>query len=144
MTITEFMSKDHDRLDALFASFAKTKDAGEAKSLFARFAAGLKTHIVWEEDLLFPPFEEKTGMRAMGPTEVMRAEHREIKEILSRIDENLQRSRDTAELHAALLDVLGGHNDKEEGILYPALDRLLSRAEAEKVLAEIERTPALA
>ncbi len=144
MTITDFMSKDHDRLDAIFARFSKAQDAVKAKSLFAEFASGLKRHIVWEEDLLFPPFEEKTGMRGMGPTEVMRSEHREIKEILASIDQKLERSQDTGELRKALLDVLGAHNDKEEGILYPALDRLLSPSEAKKVLAEIERTPALA
>lgn len=144
MTINEFMSKDHDRLDGIFARFAGSEDRGEAKSLFAKFSSGLRTHIVWEEDLLFPPFEEKTGMRGMGPTEVMRSEHREIKKLLSGIDEALEGSKDTGGLQKALLAVLGSHNDKEEGVLYPALDRLFSPSEAKKVLGEIERTPALA
>jgi regulator of cell morphogenesis and NO signaling len=42
---------------------------------FEEFKAGLEQHIVWEEEILFPSFEQKFGLPG-GPTEVMRWEHR--------------------------------------------------------------------
>jgi len=58
--ILEFMSKDHDRLDVIFAAFQKANviDPEQAKSLFDNFETGLRRHIVWEEEILFPVFEE--------------------------------------------------------------------------------------
>jgi iron-sulfur cluster repair protein YtfE (RIC family) len=79
--ILEFMSHDHDRLDAIFAEFRKEPDAGKTRELFLQFDTGLRAHIVWEEEILFPPFEDRTGMRHTGPTAVMRMEHQQIKQI---------------------------------------------------------------
>jgi iron-sulfur cluster repair protein YtfE (RIC family) len=85
-------------------------------------------HIHIEDDILFPAFEERTGMRDTGPTAVMRAEHVEIK---NAVDEMLLAARaeelETLERwHANLLGVLVEHNMKEEQILYPGTDHLLS------------------
>ena len=69
-TICEFFEQDHDRLDELFKTFQKMKrsDFAKAKEAFKAFKVGLQRHIVWEEDLLFPLWEEKTGMSEEGPT----------------------------------------------------------------------------
>ena len=67
-TIFDFMAADHDGLDGLFKEFQKASHSGpaEAKKLFSEFSFGLKRHIVWEEEILFPPFEERTGMKDVG------------------------------------------------------------------------------
>jgi iron-sulfur cluster repair protein YtfE (RIC family) len=134
--ISEFMSRDHDRLDVIFAEFRKEPDAGKAKELFPRFDAGLRSHIAWEEEILFPPFEEKTGMRDAGPTAVMRMEHRQIKQLLAFIEQAIGQ-RDAAESARALVEVLTAHNHKEENILYPWLDQSLSGGEASALLNRI-------
>ena len=74
-TIREFYEQDHDRLDELFKTFQQLKrsDFAKAKEAFKEFKFGLQRHIVWEEDLLFPLWEEKTGMSEGGPTFVMRS-----------------------------------------------------------------------
>ena len=74
-TISEFYEQDHDRLDELFKTFQKLKrsDFAKAKEAFKEFKFGLQRHIVWEEGVLFPLWEEKTGMSEGGPTFVMRA-----------------------------------------------------------------------
>jgi regulator of cell morphogenesis and NO signaling len=79
-SISTFYELDHDRLDELFKTFQQFKrsDFAKAKEAFTEFKFGLQRHIVWEEDLLFPLWEEKTGMSDSGPTFVMRAEHRQI------------------------------------------------------------------
>jgi len=80
MTVQVSYAEDHDRLDQLMAAYRQCKqtDFARAKEAFKEFKQGLQRHILWEESILFPLFEEKTGMRDCGPTVAMRAEHREI------------------------------------------------------------------
>src|SRR5579884_3385315 len=60
---------DHDRLDELLETYRRLKrvDFDQAKQAFREFKFGLQRHIIWEETVLFPLFEEKTGMRDRGP-----------------------------------------------------------------------------
>ena len=143
-TISAFYEQDHDRLDELFKTFQKLKrsDFFKAKEAFKEFKFGLQRHIVWEEDVLFPLWEEKTGTSEGGPTFVMRAEHRQIGQQLEAIhgkvaDQNLDSDRE----EQALLDLLGTHNMKEERVLYPAIDQLTSPEEREPVFRNMNDIP---
>jgi uncharacterized protein (DUF2249 family)/hemerythrin-like domain-containing protein len=128
--VTEFLGWDHQRLDVLFALAERRANSGdffEATTQFAEFRCGLERHIAIEEQVLFPLFEERAGM-ASGPTTVMRLEHSEIARILDEIGEALADEDTSALMGAAgeLREVLGGHNLKEERILYPMTDRALA------------------
>ncbi len=143
-TITAYYAKDHDRLDVLFTTFQETKrsDFPKAKAAFVQFLFGLKRHIIWEEDILFPVFEKKTGMRESGPTAVMRMEHRQIKKELDAIHEKVAAgSPDSDAAEQRLLAVLSTHNHKEENILYPGIDRLINDAEAIQVFQKMKEIP---
>ena len=144
-TIKEFMQDDHHRLDGLFCKFQelKTKKPEEAKQNFCPFRRGLFSHIEWEEKILFPIFEEKTGMKDNGPTSVMRAEHLEIKDLLDRIREKIKAGDfNVDEVEARLGEVLKEHNNKEEHILYPWIDQSIEHKEKEDILKRIkEMTP---
>lgn len=139
--IFEFMARDHDRLDAIVAELRKESDAAKARALFVRFDAGLRAHIAWEEEILFPFFEDMTGMRDAGPTAVMRMEHEEIKQQLGRMGGAIGKPDLVAAIHA-LGDVLGPHNQKEEGVLYPWLDQSVPEAEKSAALDRIRRLQA--
>ncbi len=138
--IVDFMSKDHDRLDAIYAKFRQEKDTAKARDLFSQFDTGLRAHISWEEEILFPPFEEKTGMRDVGPTAVMRMEHQQIKQFLQAIAGKI--GTDISAEAQGLENVLSAHNHKEENVLYPWLDQMLTAPEAKGLLDRIQGTPA--
>jgi iron-sulfur cluster repair protein YtfE (RIC family) len=143
-TICEFYEQDHDRLDELFKTFQKLKrsDFAKAKEAFKAFKFGLQRHIVWEEDVLFPLWEEKTGMSEGGPTFVMRAEHRQIGQQLEAIHGKVaDQNPDSDQEEQALLDLLGPHNMKEERVLYPAIDQLTSPEERETVFRNMNDIP---
>jgi len=143
-TISAYFEQDHDRLDALFQSFQTLKrhDFAKAKAAFKEFKFGLQRHIVWEEELLFPLWEEKTGMSDGGPTFVMRAEHREIGRQLEAIHGKVaEQNPDSDREEAALLNLLGSHNIKEERILYPSIDQVATQEERETVFRNVERIP---
>ena len=143
-TICEFYEQDHDRLDELFKTFQKMKrsDFAKAKEAFKAFKFGLQRHIVWEEGVLFPLWEEKTGMSEGGPTFVMRAEHRQIGQQLEAIHGKVaEQNPDSDQEEQALVDLLGSHNLKEERVLYPAIDQLTSAEERETVFRNMNDIP---
>ena len=142
--VTEALAWDHDRLDALeAAAFRKRSegDFGAARALYAEFALGLRRHIGFEEQLVFPAFEQKTGLPpTAGPTAVMRVEHREIEGLLDRIEASMGEAGSPAEaLRRQLHAVLGDHNLKEEQVLYPSTDDLLGAEEADRLVSQIQR-----
>jgi iron-sulfur cluster repair protein YtfE (RIC family) len=132
------MRMDHDRLENMFGRYKAPNPAGmdRVRRLFLDFETALQMHIVWEEDILFPVFEQETGMHDAGPTAVMRMEHRHIKKLLEQIDEKLLAGElsgiENAEIE--LLDILESHNQKEENILYPAIDNLTTEREKKQAV----------
>jgi regulator of cell morphogenesis and NO signaling len=143
-TISAFYEQDHDQLDELFKTFQKLKrsDFAKAKEAFKAFKFGLQRHIVWEEDLLFPLWEEKTGMSEGGPTFVMRAEHRLIGQQLETIHGKVaEQNPDSDQEEHMLLELLGSHNRKEERVLYPAIDQLTSAEDRETVFRNMKNIP---
>lgn len=143
--ITAYFEADHDRLDRLFSQFqaAKRVDFPKAKPFFRNFRQGLRRHILWEEEILFPVFEEKSGVgRDAGPTAVMRREHRMIEEMLEAVHDKVRAADpESDDEERALLEVLGAHNNKEENVLYPAIDGLVSDKEAAGIFVRMEEVP---
>ncbi|EQB62627.1 MAG: hypothetical protein RBG1_1C00001G0206 [candidate division Zixibacteria bacterium RBG-1] len=143
--VFDFMAQDHDRLDGIFKEFREVKnnDLKKAKSFFHDFKIGLQKHIVWEEEILFPIFENKTGMYETGPTAVMRMEHRQIKDFLEKIHDRILKGETSKidELEKGLIEVLTAHNQKEESILYPWIDDSLSETERENVFTQMKNLP---
>ena len=141
--ISVTFEQDHDRLDALFTTFQqqKRKDPAKAREAFVEFKFGLQRHIVWEEDVLFPKWEENSGMAEGGPTQVMRTEHRIIGECLEAIHQKVQANNPDSDLEEQrLVDVLKSHNMKEERILYPSIDQVITdqeRAELYQAMKDI-------
>jgi len=144
-TITEYFESDHRRLDAIYDRFQDEFRSGEwteAAADFREFRLGLKRHIKAEEEILFPTFEEKTGMVDAGPTFVMRMEHKDIQDYLDRVLEgaeaqDLEKTRDAA---AQPTGILADHNMKEEHILYPESDSFLNESERSDVVKKAQTT----
>jgi len=140
--VAEALAWDHDRLDALeqraFERFA-SGDVPGAQASWGEFMVGLRRHIRFEEEILFPRFEEKLGMSAAnGPTAVMREEHREIERLIEAIEHAFSGEAAALPLRADLHGVLGQHNLKEEHVLYPGTDRCLDPEERDDLVARIQ------
>jgi uncharacterized protein (DUF2249 family) len=132
--VTDYLQEDHRRLDHIFNSFQeafKEDRWDEALASFREFDLGLRRHIQAEEEILFPLFEEKTGMHDAGPTFVMRMEHTDIRDFLGKIM-NATEAKNREEAARAtdmLVNTLADHNMKEEQILYPESDSFLTPEE---------------
>jgi DUF438 domain-containing protein len=127
--IRDFMSTDHRRCDDIFVDVEQAVSAGDwdrATSVYAQFQNAVLQHFAAEESLLFPAFEEKSGMY-MGPTQVMRGEHVQMRELLDAARDALaaKDADDYSGNAETLLIMMQQHNMKEENILYPMCDQHL-------------------
>lgn len=81
-------------------------------------------------------------MKDAGPTVVMRLEHRKIGAALEALHAKVRDANpDSDAEEAALLSALNEHNMKEENILYPAIDKLVTPNEAAALFAQMEDIP---
>ena len=117
------LTAEHRHCDDLFAeveSAVNRKDFAGAKSLFAEFQREMLAHFDLEEQRLFPAFEARTGM-TMGPTQVMRMEHAQIRSLLEEMGDAIFRGEEENffSLSETLLIMTQQHNMKEENVLYP-------------------------
>jgi iron-sulfur cluster repair protein YtfE (RIC family) len=139
MSITTPLSQHHKQCDEIFARAEKDCADGDwaaGEKVFARLHGQLENHFTAEEEILFPAFEESTGMTS-GPTEMMRREHRQMRDLLSRMQLALQaRDQDAFGGDAeTLLILMQQHNLKEENILYPMCDNVLGNSDLGDSLA---------
>ena len=139
-TISSYMQDDHVLIDGI-AERAVAAAAARDWAAFARdgteFLQRLRQHIEMEERLLFPAFEQRTGMAAGGPSVQMREEHEQMQPILAQIEAALT-ARDATGYQLstkALFDILVPHNQKEEQMMYPMLDEAMG-GDAQALLAE--------
>jgi len=141
--VTEALGWDHDRLEELErAAFAERgrRRFAEAAASYAAFALGLRRHIGFEEELLFPEFERRSGISADGgPTAVMRSEHRELEALLAAVERGIgDPNADLDDSRRQFHELLADHNLKEERILYPGTDRLMASQERDELVRRIQ------
>lgn len=139
-TISDFLVPDHKRCDGLFAAAEAAvagRDWANALTVFNTFHDALLHHFAMEEEIMFPAFERRTGMR-QGPTMVMRTEHRQMTDLLNRMSGAIGRKDENAFLGDAdtLLILMQQHNVKEEQMLYQMADQALA-SELEQVVGRM-------
>ena len=129
-TVQFIMSENHRHCDDLFAAVEQMANDGSwasAGAAFATFSETMLAHFEAEEAVLFPAFEAKTGSR-MGPTQVMRNEHAQMRELIEAADAAIlaQDAEDYLGFTETLLIMMQQHNLKEENVLYPMCDQHLA------------------
>lgn len=124
--IKDFMTQDHRDCDEIFAQMedAVASKSDEATLKFEEFADALTNHFKMEEMVLFPAFEQASGMRE-GPTQVMAMEHEQMRELLSKMSTAIEDKDKFFGLSETLMILMQQHNMKEEQMLYPMAEQHL-------------------
>ncbi|MBF0471743.1 MAG: hemerythrin domain-containing protein [Gammaproteobacteria bacterium] len=130
MSISRVMKGDHQRCDHLFSQMENDANADDSCALNASsqlFFETIEHHFGIEEEILFPLFEERSGLSG-GPTVVMCHEHRQMKQLFSQMRRQLEVKAlaDFLATSDTLLILMGQHNAKEEQILYKMMDSTLA------------------
>lgn len=139
MNILEFMSARHEICDELFAKTEKhvaSEDWEDAQLNFKKFLESMETHFKMEEEVLFPGFENKTG-NTQGPTQVMRMEHIQMRDLLKNMSQSIHGKKrdDFLGESETLLMLMQQHNMKEEQMLYPMTDQVFADDKASLISA---------
>lgn len=126
-TISSFLTQDHRDCDEAFASMEQCvakENWSESEKMFNTFVADLFHHFDMEEKIMFPVFEERTGMHNAGPTAMMRMEHEQMRNVVSQMREdiNAQNKNHFFGLSESLMMLMQQHNMKEEQMLYAMAD----------------------
>ena len=135
-TIKEYLSADHSRCDELFASMedAVANDISTAKEAYESFAGETERHFQMEERVMFPEFEQKTGM-TQGPTAMMRQEHTQMRALIKEMGVAID-AKDKDKFFGnseTLMILMQQHNMKEEQMLYTMAQQHLS-AESDRIV----------
>jgi hemerythrin superfamily protein len=126
--LSDNMAEDHRYCDGLFAEAEQAARKGDWALYRGRLRAladALGRHFAFEEDELFPAFERASGMSG-GPTEVMREEHSQMKDMLTLLQAAAPEQDPEGCLGEldTLFTLLQQHNVKEEAMLYPACEQM--------------------
>lgn len=125
-TISTFLTQDHRDCDEQFAQMENavaSEDWSKANGQFTTFVVDLEHHFDMEEKVMFPAFENRTGMMG-GPTHVMRMEHDQMRGVVSQMKGALeaQDKNNFFGLSESLMMLMQQHNMKEEQMLYAMAD----------------------
>ena len=140
-TISTYLTKDHRDCDEVFASLENAVADNNwdlTNTLFIDFHTDLNHHFSMEETIMFPAFEEKTGM-TQGPTAMMRMEHDQMRSVLGQMKEDVDsKNKDHFfGLSESLMMLMQQHNMKEEQMLYAMADAHLG-ADVEGIVSNMK------
>lgn len=153
LTWTEILMKDHEMTERVFA--AAEKALAEAAPPTPGLVANLREYLVTyvdrchnqkEEKALFPRLAARGIPMEGGPVAVMLAEHGKARELVDRIDAAAKgyvdgdkgRLAGLKEAFAEYAALNKQHYWKENDILYPLANRILSPDDAAAIVDEIE------
>ena len=136
-SIGDFMSRGHKDCDQAFARAEESAGAdwSATEAGFRIFLRSMQYHFAMEEEVLFPAFEEQTGMSGGGPTETMRVEHEQMRRLFDEIQQAVAAHDANQYLGLAetLMLLMQQHNLKEESMLYPMMDEVLGAQSADLI-----------
>lgn len=132
-TVSDALTAHHRRCRELFAQVEDTVRAQDWGAFNARLVAlreDLLGHFRFEEERLFPVYEEVSGMR--DGTQELRTQHDDIRAILWALSSaSAAHDPDSCRQEFETLALLfRQHAESEEGMMYPAFERTLGTLSA--------------
>ena len=141
--VADALTEHHRRCRELLAAAdeAVRSDWGAFNTRLVELRDALLGHFRFEEERLFPVYEEASGLR--DATQALRAQHDDIRAILWALS-SASAAHDPESCRAefeTLALLFRQHTETEEGMMYPAFERTLGARSAE-LASEARREPA--
>ena len=141
--LAAFFEQDHRDCDSRWADVEElldTEDIDTARPAWQKYEASMRRHLAMEEDILFPAFNEISGMGSGGPVAMMKMEHQQMLGLLEQIGDAIESgdAQEAMDIGDTLLMLIQQHNVKEEGMLYPMAQNMLAGHWAE-LAVELEK-----
>lgn len=138
--LVAFFKEDHRRVVARFDQYRSLKRVNfkKAKLFFNQFQKELGQHIVDEQTVLFPLLQSLLGEEEREPIHSFEYEHRQVENLVTRLASLLERGYPTSDDEdQKFLSVFEFNYLKEEILLYPTIDRLISDEKRREILERL-------
>ena len=138
--LDDVLTKDHDRIDSDLKEFLVSLSSNADKDKLLSVKDSLKNHMFWEEEYLFPEVLNENELRVKG----LEAEHGSIIKLLDEISRliSIDELSEAIKKTQAVMRVLKGHNETEEGYIYLELDKLDQEKQASLILQQVKHASA--
>ncbi|WP_028491119.1 hemerythrin domain-containing protein [Thioalkalivibrio sp. ALE19] len=130
--LVDLLTRDHLRIDRLFASALHRVNAGDAEGAapaFHAYVAGLRRHVHVENELIVPLLDLPRHPRGDDPTSIMLREHEELLDQTAMLEHEFTEGVDEpwaiAPFFALISGGLAKHEGREEQNLFPHWSRHL-------------------
>lgn len=144
-SVDDALGADHQRLDSVLSALEAAIGAASIRAAepLKEFAAGLRRHMAWENEQLFPAVRARATTREQRSIDSLIIDHERLSETLSELEASVA-SADFAtarEQAAWLRKLLQGHNYDEEHGVYVEADKYLTDDERRGLISRFEATP---
>ena len=133
MRVTECLGIEHRillrQIGRLEEAQQQAAPAGEQRAMVSLLATVLEEHADVEDQVLFPALEPLLG-RQGGPLAVMDMEHQELRRLLSQL---AAATEDVTPLVSQFIATARDHFAKEDRVLFPLAEQLLSQERLEEL-----------
>jgi uncharacterized protein (DUF2249 family)/hemerythrin-like domain-containing protein len=149
MGLYELFTRDHQRMRSLLERTRAAVEAGDRQAAarsFGELCHGLERHARSEENLLFPVFRDSRLRGSEQEIDELVREHREIARMLDEVlqvfsgEERFDQPRAVHTLEL-LWRRIQTHERKEEHVVLPLCERLLTERERARTVLEAQRNP---
>ncbi len=131
----------HKGINKLFKEYQemKVKDLKRAKEIFEQFASNLQRHMLWEERILFPILISEGSGNTSHAVEVIKNEHKKILELLKHLYLKVSKDEDSKKEEEDLISALIKHEEFEDDVLHPVIERSSEKNEAFEAIIDIPK-----
>ena len=136
MDVFEILRQDHRKVDGLFRQLEPSGDDGRRQQLFQQLKQELDLHAQVEETILYPALKEPS--ETQGLTSEAYAEHAEVKQLLSQMQQTPPGDARFDELLSELRRGVEHHVAEEEGEMFEKARAVLSRQQVEEITRRVE------
>lgn len=142
-TLKEAVMHDHREIELFYDQYKKAVDAENKDKWSNQFTWEVARHSVSEEIVVYPLFEKKLEEEGKKMADKDRADHREVKTLLARLESLSVGTPEHENLLTKVKDVLAEHIRGEEQHDLPLLESKLQTEESYNAEREFQRTKAL-
>ena len=131
--------EQHRSINRLFKEYQDQKniDTQKAKKLFNKFASDLQRHMLWEERILFPILAKEGHGNYSHAVEVIKNEHKKILQLLKDLYLKISTDKESQTEEENLINALIKHEEFEDDILHPAVNRSSDKKKAFEAINNI-------
>jgi hemerythrin superfamily protein len=135
MNAIELLKDDHDKVDRLFQKVKATEE-DEHKQLFEKIKMELDAHAHIEEKIFYPRLKEEDELEDITLEGI--EEHHQAKMFLRELASLSDDSEKFEPKLKVLMEDITHHVQEEEGEMFPKVEKIIGKAELEKLGKQME------